>query len=207
MQLVQLDALAGELRDGQPIAVVTTTHGVIRVVLFPEYAPNTAANFIARAEEGFYDDSVVLAIQDGVFFQAGVNSEGDAHSRVIPNEYHVNLWPFRGAIASYGSEQGSSDSRFIIIDEQLLSEREWERLREMKIDGENTLPEELLDAFAEHGVAVTLSGIFTIFGQTIEGIEVVQSIVGVDVDRLSRPRQEIRIISVEIEYFTSGNEE
>jgi cyclophilin family peptidyl-prolyl cis-trans isomerase len=203
MQLVQLDAIAGQLREGQPIAIITTSHGVIRVALFPEYAPNTVANFIERAEEGFYNDSTVLAIQDSVFFQAGVNSSGEAHPAVLENEFSVNMWPFRGAIAAYGSNPGSSDSRFIIIDEQPLSEEEWEQLRTMLVDGENTLPDELLDAFEQHGVAVTLSGIFTVFGQTIEGIDAVQSIVSTDVDNIGRPRDEIRIISVEINYYES----
>jgi cyclophilin family peptidyl-prolyl cis-trans isomerase len=207
MQLVQLAALAGELYDGQPIAVITTCRGVIRVALFPEHAPNTVANFIERVYEGFYDDSTVLAIQDEVFFQAGVNSAGEAHPTVIENEYSVNMWPFRGALAAYGSSPGSSDSRFFLVDEQPLSGEEREKLRAMEVREGVLLPDELLDAFEEHGVAVTLSGIYTVFGQTIEGIEVVQSIVASEVDRLSRPRQDIRIISVEIKYNNAEEQE
>ena len=36
-----------------PAAIVTTPHGVIRLELFSETAPNTVANFVKLANEGF----------------------------------------------------------------------------------------------------------------------------------------------------------
>ncbi|MCL1881481.1 MAG: peptidylprolyl isomerase [Oscillospiraceae bacterium] len=201
MRLSQLDIIAGQIDVERPIVVITTTFGVIRVALFPEYAPNTVANFIARVEEGFYDDSAILAIQDEAFFQAGVNSDGIAHEIEIENEYSPNMWPFRGALGGYGTTQGISDSRFFIVDELTLTYSERERLGEMLVDGENTLPDKLLEAFDEIGGAIPLSGIFTIFGQVIDvqSLEVVSKIVATDVDRLSRPREEIKIITIELE--------
>jgi len=205
----QLSALRGEVDENRPIALITTCRGEIRIALFPEYAPETVAAFIARVEEGFYDGSIVPAIQrqgttqdsGGVFFQAGLNSKNLAHPDVIDNEYSVNMWPFRGAVGAYGSLQGSSDSRFFVVHGQTFTEEEWAKLRSMKIDGENTLPEELLDVFEEVGVAVTLSGFFTFFGQVIseEGFKTVEDIVGTPTDRVGRPQEEIRIISIVME--------
>jgi cyclophilin family peptidyl-prolyl cis-trans isomerase len=116
------------------------------------------------------------------------------------------LWPFRGALVAFGGEHGKSDSRFLTVNEEKLTDEQWQRLYEMKIDGENTLPEHLTDAFRQHGVAVTLSGFYTVFGQTIEGFEVTESIVSVDTDRLMRPQEEIRIISIELENKENENQ-
>ncbi|MCL2754868.1 MAG: peptidylprolyl isomerase [Oscillospiraceae bacterium] len=200
---VQLAALNGdeEFLENRPVAVITTCQGEIRLALFPEFAPNTVAAFIARVQEGFYDDSEVLAIQDGVFFQAGTDSGGNIHPDVRENEYSVNMWPLRGAVGAYGTLQGASDSRFFIVHEQELAQEEMARLREMKIDGENTLPEELLDVFEEVGVAVTLSGFFTFFGQVIstQGFETVEAIINVPATRIGKPTQNIRIIKIELE--------
>ena len=49
MDLVQLK----EPEEGQPVAYIKTSMGDITAVLYPEYAPNTVANFIARANEGY----------------------------------------------------------------------------------------------------------------------------------------------------------
>jgi peptidyl-prolyl cis-trans isomerase B (cyclophilin B) len=176
-------------------------------MLFPEYAPNTVGNFIDRINEGFYDDSPVLAVQEEVFFQAGINSEGEiktvdenGESLVVENEYSVNMWPFRGAVGSYGDVQGVGDSRFFIINEQPLTQEQIKELSEIvREDGQHLFPEELLDAFAEVGCAVTLSGLFTIFGQTIEGLDIVEKICTAQIDESLRPIEEIRIISIELE--------
>ncbi|MCL1832678.1 MAG: peptidylprolyl isomerase, partial [Oscillospiraceae bacterium] len=125
-------------------------------------------------------------------------------SHIIDNEYSVNLWPFKGALAAYSQEQGVSDSRFIVIHEQERSEREREQLRELKVNGEDTLPEELLDALEEVGAAITLSGFYTIFGQAFEGFDVIEAITATEVDKESRPKTEIRIVTVEIEYYNEN---
>ena len=211
MELVQLDAINGEIGENdenRPIAIITTSLGIIKIALYPEYAPNTVANFIERVEEGFYDNTSVLAVQDGVFF-AGLNSEGEAKTSTgepIENEYSVNMWPFRGAVGSYyGNTPGFGDSRFFIINEQELNVEQLEQLKEISVeydeDGEplQMLPDELIAAFEEVGCAVTLSGFFTIFGQTIEGIEIVEEITKSELDRQSRPTQEIEIVSIKIQ--------
>ena len=49
MKLVQLESPA----DGQDMAVMTTDKGVIKFVLYPEYAPKAVDNFKKLVKEGF----------------------------------------------------------------------------------------------------------------------------------------------------------
>mgnify|MGYP003419935423 CR=1 FL=1 len=52
MELVQLDE---KIEDGTPIAIIDTTLGEIRAVLYPEYAPEAVKNFTELAESGYYE--------------------------------------------------------------------------------------------------------------------------------------------------------
>ncbi|MBQ8010657.1 MAG: peptidylprolyl isomerase, partial [Oscillospiraceae bacterium] len=67
MELVQLE----EPEEGDPVAVINTTYGEFRAVLYPEYAPQTVENFIALAKSGYYDDTYVFEQKQDVYAAAG----------------------------------------------------------------------------------------------------------------------------------------
>ena len=109
MHLIQLE----EPYDGQPMAVIETTYGTIKAVLYPEQAPNTVANFVNCANDGYYDGKDVYCIVDGAFFMTGSvdevrNSGITSDGQPIANEYSVDLWPFKGAICSFAGQAGLS---------------------------------------------------------------------------------------------------
>jgi cyclophilin family peptidyl-prolyl cis-trans isomerase len=213
--LPQIEAIEGKLYEGQPIATVTTSLGVIRIALFPEYAPNTVEGFIDRTLEGFYNDTSVMQIQQEAVFYAGLGTDGYPHlvceetgdNLSIQNEYSVNMWPFKGALGAFGWEQGVSDSRFFILDEETLTDEEWARFRKMPVKDGEPLPEKLIDSLEEVGCAIAFAGFYTIFGQTIEGLDIVQAISKSPVDNRQRPENEIKIISIEIEYHKENKVE
>ncbi|MDR0196712.1 MAG: peptidylprolyl isomerase [Oscillospiraceae bacterium] len=205
MRLVQLE----ELYEGQPVAVITTTLGVVKVALYPQYAPNTVGNFIERAEEGYYDGKKVLVIFNQLYFLSGVDNEEAGEGgkttdgKPIVNEYSVNLWPFKGALLSCGDRQGEGDSRFFIVNSDEFGEAEVEALREVKKDGKQMFPDEFLYAFAEKGGVFEFSGRYTVYGQTVEGIDVVEAICAAEVDETTRkPVTDIVIEKIELEYYT-----
>ncbi len=57
--------------DGTEIAVITTAKGVIKFEFYGEDAPNTVAAFIERAEEGFYDGTKFHRVEPGFVIQGG----------------------------------------------------------------------------------------------------------------------------------------
>ena len=177
MHLIQLE----EPYDGQPMAVIETTYGTIKAVLYPEQAPNTVANFVNCANDGYYDGKDVYCIVDGAFFMTGSvdevrNSGITSDGQPIANEYSVDLWPFKGAICSFAG-QG-----FIVVNQRELTESDIEQLRGFTNDnGEKLLPDELVDAFVEKGVIADFSGEYTVFAQTIEGMDVIEKICSAEV--------------------------
>jgi peptidyl-prolyl cis-trans isomerase B (cyclophilin B) len=205
MRLVQLE----EPYAGQPVAVITTSLGVFKTALYPEYAPNTVKNFTDLIGEGYYDGKKVLVVMEGLYFLSGVENEETgnggrtADGNPVANEYSVNLWPFKGALLSCGDKEGESDGRFFIVNADDFGEEEIEALKEVERDGERLLPDELLYAFAEFGGVIGFSGSYTVYGQTIEGMEVVEAICAAEVvdGETYRPAEDIVIEKIELEYY------
>lgn len=201
MELIQLE----EPEEGQTAAVIHTSMGDITAVLYPEYAPNTVTNFINRANDGYYDNTIIYAIPETVYAITG-SSEKDGTDGVtddgnpIENEYTQNLWPFRGALCSFYTEMGYGDSRYFIVNTMEMTDEDIESMREItNSDDEQLLPDELIDAFVENGGMPTIMGLYTVFGQVVDGWDVFEKIISAECDEETyAPLEEIVISHVEI---------
>lgn len=209
MELIQLE----EPYEGQPLAVIETTFGTIRAVLYPEYAPNTVDNFVNRANEGFYNGKDIYALVENAFFLTGAyNEEGTQgytnDGEPIANEYSVDLWTFRGALCSYNGRAGYGDSRFFVVNNKTLTEDEIAQLRSFQdADGNQKLPEELITAFVEKGSVAHFAGCYTVFGQAIDGFDVIEEICAAERDEsTARPLNEIKLISVTVTEYHAEEE-
>lgn len=202
MELIQLE----EPKEGQQMAVVKTSEGDISLVLYPEYCPNTVANFVARAKEGYYDNTSVFALYTDYYFMAGSKAEDGSEGvtedgNPIPNECSVNLWPFKGAMLAYNDTVGYGDSRFMIIDEIEITDEELSdmRLKAVDEDGNQVIPDALLEAFVSAGSLPGLSCSYTVFGQMIDGYDTLDKILAISADEDTlRPIKDVTISTVEI---------
>lgn len=212
VEIIQLDPP----KSGDETAVIHTDLGDMTFLLFPSICPETVANFKSLAESGFYDNSYVFSVIPGVYFEGGSQnadgalSEADAAKPTerIPREASAKLWPLRGALcaptvtadsgffkALFGKREFYSGSRFLVADTVEMTEEMQNGLRE------NKQLSAVADAFIENGGIPNFSMQMTVFGQLTEGFDVLDKITGVEVvteDELSRPKEEIRIKSVEI---------
>jgi peptidyl-prolyl cis-trans isomerase B (cyclophilin B) len=57
--------------QGDEVAVITTAKGVFRIRFFPQDAPNHVASFIELAESGFYDGTTFHRVEPGFVVQGG----------------------------------------------------------------------------------------------------------------------------------------
>ncbi|WP_053666396.1 peptidylprolyl isomerase [Streptomyces sp. MMG1121] len=113
---------------GNPIATLVTTHGAIRVKLFPSHAPKTVANFVGLADGSreytelnakgqssgpFYDGSVFHRVIDGFMIQGGDptgTGRGGPGYR-FADEFHPELQfdrPYLLAMANSGPSTNGS---------------------------------------------------------------------------------------------------
>ena len=61
-------------------------------------------------------------------------------------------------------------------------------------DGKVTLPPEVRQWYKDHGGTPHLDGQYTVFGEVLEGMDVVDRIQTVETDKRDRPLQDVRII-------------
>lgn len=208
MHLVQLD----EPAEGQDVAIIETNLGKMTAVLYSEYAPNTIENFKARVEEGFYNNKPFFAIQQGIYAITGASNEEGTEGitqdgKFIPNECSVNLWPFKGAILGYSSQQGYSDSRFFFCGALEITE---ENIKELKgytkeETGEQVIPDELINAFSERGSVPGFGASYTVFGQVINGFDTLDKILWTNSDsNTKKPSEEVVIKSITLDTYEKG---
>lgn len=201
VELVQFD----QPEEGDEIAIITTNLGVIKAVLYEEYAPNTVANFVSLAQSGYYDGTYFAPIEPDVYsIGGGPNENGDLNedfkdeNEEIENEYHNNLWPFKGAFCSISSKEGLGGSRFMVLNSIEFDEETKKAMLEVN---ENT---KIADKFIEFGGIPNFSRKYTIFAQTYEGFDVIEKIVNSELKSEDEriPSENITIESVKIEQFS-----
>ena len=160
-----------------PIATIEMESGkTIKVELYPEYAPNTVANFIALANRGFYDGLIFHRVIRGFMIQGGdptgTGMGGPGYSikgEFARNGYRENtLRHTRGVISMARSGMpNSAGSQFFIM----------------------------------HADAPHLDGSYAAFGKVTEGIETVDEIASVRTGMQDRPVNEQKMRKVSVETF------
>ncbi|MBQ4464683.1 MAG: peptidylprolyl isomerase [Oscillospiraceae bacterium] len=220
LKLVQTE----EIADGAPTAIVTTSLGEIRFVLYPDYAPQTVAQFTQLAQEGYYDNTYVFEAKNDVYFAAG-SADNDGHlpdglpeeREKVPVETHQDLWPLRGSLCAmnttteggffkrlFKNEQTYSGTRFMVLGTVDFSDEEFaSQFREASGS------EALSDAFLERGGVPNFSQQMTVFGQAYAGLDIVDAICGAELydtpsatTGYTPPKEDIQILSVEISAYS-----
>jgi len=167
---------------GNPIAVFDTTMGTIKIELFEDKVPITAGNFKDLANDGFYDSTKFHRISLGFMIQGGdPNSKDDDPS-----------------------DDGMGGPGYAIDDEFHDDLKNTRGMISMANSGPNTGGSQFFILVAD---ASGLDGAHAVFGEVIEGMDVVDTIVNLDHDERfepspggGRPLTDVVINSITIEY-------
>lgn len=98
----------------QTQAIIQTSKGAITLMLYPNDAPNTVANFVKKAKSGFYNGLTFHRVEDWVIQGGDPKGDGTGGGS-MPTE--LNTKPF--VVGSLGVARGndikvSNDSQFFI---------------------------------------------------------------------------------------------
>lgn len=193
---------------GDDVAVITVKdYGVIKIRFFSQYAPKGVENFITHAKEGYYDElpfhRVVkdFAIQGGDPKGNGTGGES-IWGEPFANETSEELRNFRGAVSYANSGANTNGSQFFIVSRSSSSMTD-EYFAYLKDKEKVILPNNVKEKYKEVGGAPELDGKFTVFGQVIEGMDVVDKIQNCEVtynseQELSKPVSMVMIESIKI---------
>ena len=187
--------LSTEVAANEALVVMNTTMGPIKIKLFSEKAPKTVENFLTHAENGYYDGIIFHRVIPNFMIQGGdptgTGMGGESiYGSTFEDEFTMDLFNLRGALSMANAGPGTNGSQFFIVQASDAPGK-----AKQLIDG--GWPEEIAKAYEEMGGTPHLDQKHTVFGQVIEGMDVVDKIAAAKT-KSDKPVEEISIESIEI---------
>lgn len=188
--------LSKEVAANEALVVMNTTLGSIKIKLFPEKAPKTVENFLTHAENGYYDGIIFHRVIEDFMIQGGdptgTGMGGESiYGSTFEDEFTMDLFNLRGALSMANAGPGTNGSQFFIVQ----ASRAPGTADQMTKGG---WPAEIAEAYAEMGGTPHLDQKHTVFGQVVEGMDVVDTIAAVKKGRQDKPVEDVSIQSIEI---------
>ena len=169
--------------DGDLRAVIKTNHGDIEVTLFEERAPKTVANFVGLATgQRAYQDLESFEETTGRFY------DGVVFHRIIPN------FMIQGGDPT-GSGRGGPGYKFADEFHPDLRHDSQGKLS-MANAGPNTNGSQFFITLRD---TPHLNDKHAVFGEVVDGMDVVQKIAAVETDGQDRPKDPVVMEKVEVE--------
>jgi cyclophilin family peptidyl-prolyl cis-trans isomerase len=185
------------------IVLIMTDFGNIKVKLYNE-TPKHRDNFLKLAREGFYDSTLFHRVIQGFMIQGGdptsKNAEpgamlggGGGDMQRIPAEFLPNLYHKKGVLAAArdgNPQKASSACQFYIVQGRTYLNQELDTLE--KRTGKKFGPDQR-KAYTTIGGVPFLDGDYTVYGEVIEGLDVVDKIAEVEKGQADRPIKDVRM--------------
>jgi len=185
---------------GDTVAVMHTTMGNIKIRIFGQYAPKAAENFTTHAKNGYYDGLIFHRVINDFMIQGGDPSGNGTGGESIwgkpfEDEFCTELHNVCGALSMANSGPATNGSQFFIVQASTVPKQMLTQMKDMadKVFSENTI-----NAYAQKGGTPWLDFKHTVFGQTFEGMDVVNAIAKVKVGRNDKPVKDVIIDSVDV---------
>jgi peptidyl-prolyl cis-trans isomerase B (cyclophilin B) len=186
---------------------ITTPMGVIVVKLY-DSTPKHRDNFVKLVQQKFYDSLLFHRIISGFMIQGGdpmsknaapgtMLGMGGGDMTRIPAEFNRNLIHKKGALCAArdgNPERASSACQFYLVQGKPVSEAE---LFNMEQGSGNSYTQAQRETYKTKGGTPFLDMNYTVFGETISGMEVIDKIATVKTDGNNRPLMNV-IMSMEI---------
>lgn len=196
---------------------LVTDSGVVRLALYNE-TPKHRDNFLKMVQSGTYNGVLFHRVIKDFMVQTGdLASKTATQGQLLgdtPESYSIpaeicfpKLYHKRGALAAaregddVNPERASSSTQFYIVWGQKFTDKqlEWAQSRiEKYTDGKVKLTPELCEVYKTIGGTPHLDGSYTVFGEVLEGLDVVEKIQRTTTDSHDRPVNDIRIIKATV---------
>jgi peptidyl-prolyl cis-trans isomerase B (cyclophilin B) len=186
------------------VIVMETSLGNIEILLYDD-TPLHRDNMIKLIKEGYYDGQLFHRVIQNFMIQGG-----DPHSKgaekgqrlgtggpgyTIDAEIRDQYFHKKGALAAarqgdaVNPQRKSSGSQFYIVQGQVLTEAQLATLQTRGVHDPFT-PQEI-EAYTTVGGTPHLDDSYTVFGEVLSGMDVVDAIAAMPTDNNDRPAQDI----------------
>lgn len=202
-------------KDRKRDVELVTTAGTIVLRLY-DSTPLHRDNFLRLVKAHYYDSLLFHRVIQNFMIQAGdPNSKRAAAGKplgnggpgyTIPAEFRTSLFHKKGALAAarmgdeVNPQRQSSASQFYIVQGRTFTDKELDSVEVVRLQGRK-LPLEHRDYYKTIGGTPQLDGNYTVFGEVVRGLDVVDKIAATPTSRAQdrdRPLQDVRILQVKL---------
>ena len=177
-------------------------YGTVKIRVFPELLPQASENFVELARKGYYDGLTFhriiseFMIQGGDPLGNGTGGESTWGGSFDGGKYY-NLIHAAGAVAyansgEYGNYTASDGSQFYIVTGKVISEGEI-ALYDISDDAKKV--------YSTQGGTPFLDGDYTVFGQVIDGLDIIFQVQNVETGDQDKPVKDVIIESMTVEEY------
>lgn len=182
---------------------IATIQGDMVVKLYNE-TPAHRDNMIKLIQDNFFDNQLFhrvikdFMVQGGdpqsVGAPAGMRLGNGGPGYTIPAEFNPELFHKKGALAAarqgdaVNPQKASSGSQFYLVQGRVYTP---EQINSFAQSGRVTLTEESIKAYTTVGGTPHLDGSYTVFGEIVEGMDVLDRIANTQTDSRDRPLADV----------------
>ncbi len=188
---------------------IVTSKGTI-VVRLSDKTPKHRNNFIKLVKQKYYNGILFHRVIKEFMIQAGDDSTknpvagkrygGGGLKNKIPAEFDTSLFHKRGVLAAArdnNPEKASSGSHFYIVQGKIHTDSSLNEIEEKRLAGRK-LAVHHRAVYKAIGGSPHLDQNYTVFGEVVKGIKVVDTIAQTERDQYDRPKQDIFIIKMKL---------
>jgi cyclophilin family peptidyl-prolyl cis-trans isomerase len=201
---VTVFVLNATAQTGHRKVKVTTPHGKMIILLYDE-TPKHRDNFIKLVKQHFFDSVLFHRVIKNFMIQGGdptskralpgdtALGEGDV-GYTIPAEFHMKLFHKRGALGAArddNPEKASSGCQFYIVQGKKFTDSTLNIVETKRL--KHKIPADQREVYKTIGGTPHLDQGYTVFGEVVKGMEVVDSIANEPTDKRDRPLKDMRM--------------
>ena len=186
------------------------------IIRLSDSTPLHRDNFLKLVKVGFYDSLLFHRVMKGFMVQGGDPNSKFAKAGMplgngdlgytIPTEFRETLFHKKGVIAAarqpdnVNPTKASSASQFYIAQGKVFTDAELDIMEQQRLQGKK-IPESYRTVYKTIGGIPHLDRNYTVYGEVVNGLEVIDKIADVDVSKgrdLNRPITDVRIIKAKL---------
>lgn len=202
-------------KDRKKDIEMVTSQGTM-ILRLSDSTPLHRDNFIRLVKSGYFKNVLFHRVIKNFMIQAGDPESRDAKSGIplgnggpgytIPAEFRPGLFHKKGALAAarmgddVNPEKASSGSQFYIVQGKVFTDGGLDTLENTRLKGYK-LPAAHREVYKTLGGTPHLDQNYTVFGELVSGIEVLDSIAATETSKAAdrdRPLQDLKIIDVKL---------
>lgn len=177
---------------------IKTGYGECIIRLYNE-TPKHRDNFIKLVKKGFYNGTLFHRVIQNFMIQGGdpdskaakpgqVLGDGDV-GYTVPAEFRDSLFHKRGVLAAARDDnpaKASSGCQFYLVEGKRFTDEDLDKLEQTRLKGRK-IPAWQRDWYKSVGGTPHLDQNYTVYGEVVSGLDMVDRIAGVKKDERDRP--------------------